>query len=196
MTGFGLKLWDDLSFGAIWMNAAMDPNHPEAEKAKKLHSFAAGAMAQAVRLNLALGPQLTELASAVALNEDAMKRCARPCPRRARSSRPMSMPIRRRQTWTCRSRERPSACSVPSATSTSSILAMRAIPCAAARCWGSSTTVCRRSTAAVPAASAIPMPTQHRSRPISASCVRACSRRRWPSPISTARSATTPASCC
>ena len=46
------------------MSAAMDPNHPEAKKAKKLHSFAAGAMAQALRLNLALSPQLTELAEA------------------------------------------------------------------------------------------------------------------------------------
>ena len=73
MTGFGMKLWDDLSFGAIWMSAAMDPKHPEAEKAKKLHTFAAGAMAEALRLNLALGPELTELANAMALNDDAMK---------------------------------------------------------------------------------------------------------------------------
>src|SRR3982075_273834 len=72
MTGFGMKLWDEFSFGAIWMNAAMDPKHPEAEKAKKLHGFAAGAMAQALRLNLALGPELMELASAMALNKDAM----------------------------------------------------------------------------------------------------------------------------
>src|SRR3981081_2607463 len=69
MTGFGMKLWDEFSFGAIWMNAAMDPKHPEAEKAKKLHGFAAGAMAQALRLNLALGPELMELASALALNK-------------------------------------------------------------------------------------------------------------------------------
>jgi len=73
MAGFGLKIWDDFSFGAIWMNAAMDPNHPEAKNAKKLHTFAANAMAEAVRLNLALGPHLSELASAVALNQDAMK---------------------------------------------------------------------------------------------------------------------------
>jgi hypothetical protein len=73
MTGFGMDLWDDFSFGAIWMNAAMDPNHPEAEKAKKLHSFAAGAMAQALRLNLALGPDLMELANVMALNADAMR---------------------------------------------------------------------------------------------------------------------------
>jgi L-ascorbate metabolism protein UlaG (beta-lactamase superfamily) len=72
MTGFGMRLWDEFSFGAIWMNAAMDPKHPEAEKAKKLHGFAAGAMAQALRLNLALGPELMELASAMALNKDAM----------------------------------------------------------------------------------------------------------------------------
>ena len=73
MTGFGLKLWDELSFGAIWMSAAMDPDHPEAKKAKKLHSFAAEAMTQAVRLNLALGPGLMELAESLALNADAMK---------------------------------------------------------------------------------------------------------------------------
>ena len=73
MAGFGMKLWDDFSFGAIWMSAAMDPKHPEAEKAKELHSFAAAAMAEALRLNLALGPELLELAEAVALNENAMK---------------------------------------------------------------------------------------------------------------------------
>jgi hypothetical protein len=76
MTGFGMDLGDDISFGAIWMNAAMDPSHPEAKKAKKakkLHSFAAGAMAQALRLNLALGPALTELANVMALNADAMR---------------------------------------------------------------------------------------------------------------------------
>jgi hypothetical protein len=72
MTGFGMDLWDDFSFGAIWMSAAMDLNHPEAKRARKLHGFAAGAMAQAVRLNLALGPELKELAAAMALNETAM----------------------------------------------------------------------------------------------------------------------------
>lgn len=72
MTGFGMKLWDELSFGAIWMSAAMDLNHPESKRAKKLHSFAANAMERAVRLNLALGPQLMELAAALALNKAAM----------------------------------------------------------------------------------------------------------------------------
>jgi hypothetical protein len=72
MTGFGMKLWDGLSFGAIWMSAAMDLKHPEAKRAMKLHAFAADAMQQAVRLNLALGPQLTELAAALALNKAAM----------------------------------------------------------------------------------------------------------------------------
>ena len=73
MTGFGMKLWDDLSFGAIWMSAAMDLDHPEAKRAKKLHSFAANAMEQALRLNLALSPPLMELAASLALNKDAMK---------------------------------------------------------------------------------------------------------------------------
>ena len=72
MTGFGLDLWGGLSFGAIWMSAAMDLNHPEAKRAKKLHSFAANAMEQALRLNLALSPPLMELAASLALNKNAM----------------------------------------------------------------------------------------------------------------------------
>lgn len=72
MTAFGMKLWDELSFGAIWMSAAMDLNHPEAKRAKKLRSFAAGAMERVLRLNLAVGPQLMELAAAMALNKNAM----------------------------------------------------------------------------------------------------------------------------
>jgi beta-lactamase superfamily II metal-dependent hydrolase len=72
MTGFGMKLWDGLSFGAIWMSAAMDLNHPESKRATKLHGFAAGAMERAVRLNMALDPQVMELAAAMALNKNAM----------------------------------------------------------------------------------------------------------------------------
>ena len=73
MTGFGLDIWGGLSFGAIWMSAAMDLNHPESKRAKKLHSFAANAMAEVERLNLALSPQLQELAASLALNKNAMK---------------------------------------------------------------------------------------------------------------------------
>ena len=72
MTGFGMKLWSELSFGAIWMSAAMDLKHPEAKRATKLHGFAAGAMERAVRLNMALGPPLMDLAAAMALNTAAM----------------------------------------------------------------------------------------------------------------------------
>jgi hypothetical protein len=81
MTGFGMDLWDELSFGAIWMSAAMDLNHPEAKRTKKLHAFAAGAMAEALRLNLALGPDLMELASAMALNAGAMTNLRETLPR-------------------------------------------------------------------------------------------------------------------
>jgi hypothetical protein len=84
MTGFGLKIWDDLSFGAIWMNAAMDPSNSQAKNAHRLHGFAAAAMAEAVRLNLALGPQLSELAAALALNADAMQNLRVTLPKRCR----------------------------------------------------------------------------------------------------------------
>jgi hypothetical protein len=73
MTGFGLDIWDGISFGAIWMNAAMDLKHPESKKAQKLHNFAVSAMERALQLNRALGPELTDLANALAANEDAMK---------------------------------------------------------------------------------------------------------------------------
>ncbi|QEN88671.1 metallohydrolase [Labrys sp. KNU-23] len=72
MTGFGLKIWDDFSFGAIWMSAAMDLDHPESQRAAKLHSLATKAMERALALNLALSPPLRELANAMALNKDAM----------------------------------------------------------------------------------------------------------------------------
>jgi hypothetical protein len=80
MTGFGLDLWKGLSFGAIWMSAAMDLNHPESTRAKKLHTFAVAAMTQALRLNLALGPELAELASVMAANEDAMQNLRKTLP--------------------------------------------------------------------------------------------------------------------
>jgi hypothetical protein len=73
MIGFGLDIWDGLSFGAIWMSAAMDLSHPESTRTKKVHSFAVAAMAQALRLNLSLGPELSELALAMASNEDALQ---------------------------------------------------------------------------------------------------------------------------
>jgi len=72
MAGFEQKIWDDFSFGAIWMTAAMDPKHPEAKKARKLHSFAANAMSRALAFNNALGPELLQVAEAMALNSDAL----------------------------------------------------------------------------------------------------------------------------
>lgn len=83
MLGFGMDLWAGISFGAIWMNAAMDPKHPQAKKARALHGFAAQAMARALQLNVAMSPQLRELASAVALNKDAMKNLRETFPKRS-----------------------------------------------------------------------------------------------------------------
>lgn len=84
MTGFGMDLWEELSFGAIWMSAAMDLNHPEAKRTKKLHAFAAGAMAEALRLILALGPDLMELANAMALNAGAMTNLRETLPKKSK----------------------------------------------------------------------------------------------------------------
>jgi beta-lactamase superfamily II metal-dependent hydrolase len=80
MTGFGLDIWDELSFGAIWMSAAMDLNHPESTRTKKLHGFAASAMTRALQLNIALGLELTELARVMAANDDAMNNLRKTLP--------------------------------------------------------------------------------------------------------------------
>lgn len=70
--GFTPNLWADFSVGALWMSAAMDPDHPEAKNARQLHAFAGDVVEQTQRLNFS--PELEGLFAAYAAKNDvAMK---------------------------------------------------------------------------------------------------------------------------
>lgn len=72
--GFGLDAFEGLAIGQIWMNSAMDPQHPQAGKTHALRSMATTAMRRLASLNLALSPDVRELVALFALdNDDAMQ---------------------------------------------------------------------------------------------------------------------------
>jgi len=72
--GFGLPVFKRLAIGQIWMNAAMDPAHPQAEKTFALRGLAALAMRGLASQHLALAPELEELVALFSLdNDDAMR---------------------------------------------------------------------------------------------------------------------------
>ena len=70
--GFDPDLFEDIQIGNIWLSAAMDPAHPQAEETHELHSFAETTMQ---RMNqLSLSPQLRSMVSLYSLNNaDAVK---------------------------------------------------------------------------------------------------------------------------
>jgi glyoxylase-like metal-dependent hydrolase (beta-lactamase superfamily II) len=59
--GFTERRFKDIKIENLWLSAAMDEKHPQAAKTRKLRSFAAQAMQQVARLNLALSPELQNL---------------------------------------------------------------------------------------------------------------------------------------
>jgi hypothetical protein len=61
ISGFDPDLFDDIKIESIWMNAAMDPDHPQAQQSLQLHELATTAMRNIASLNLALSPALDEL---------------------------------------------------------------------------------------------------------------------------------------
>jgi hypothetical protein len=74
--GFGVitQAFQGLKIESLWMNTAMDPDHPQAQQALRLHRLASNAMRNVARMNLALSPELQELAALYAAdNDDAMK---------------------------------------------------------------------------------------------------------------------------
>ena len=74
MAGFSKDFFKDIAIGNIWMNTAMNPDHPQAELTLRLHSLATMAMRNIASLNLALGPELRDLVALYGLiNDDAMK---------------------------------------------------------------------------------------------------------------------------
>jgi beta-lactamase superfamily II metal-dependent hydrolase len=70
IAGFDPKLFAPFRIGAIWMNAAMDPNHPKAGKTRSLHAFATAAMRGVAGLGLALSPELENLVSSFSIDND------------------------------------------------------------------------------------------------------------------------------
>lgn len=74
IAGFDPKLFENIEVGAVWMNCAMNPNHPQAKQTKKVNGFAERAMRGLAAMSDTLSPQLLELTSVFEIsNADAMK---------------------------------------------------------------------------------------------------------------------------
>lgn len=70
ISGFDPDLFENIRIESIWMNAAMDPDHPQAEHTLMLHRLATVAMRQVASLNLALSPELEDLAALFGIDND------------------------------------------------------------------------------------------------------------------------------
>ena len=68
IAGFDPKLFANIDVGAVWMNCAMDPKHPQAKKTRKLRRVAAAAMRGLEALGPSLGPRANELLSVFEIN--------------------------------------------------------------------------------------------------------------------------------
>jgi hypothetical protein len=71
IAGFDPDTFEHIQIGQIWMNTAMDPDHPQAGKTMKLHRFATNAMRNIASLNLALTPELQDLVGLYSVDNDA-----------------------------------------------------------------------------------------------------------------------------
>ena len=71
IAGFDPDVFENIRIERIWMNTAMDPNHPQAEQTLRLHALATTAMRNIASLNLSLSPELAELAALYAVDNDA-----------------------------------------------------------------------------------------------------------------------------
>ncbi len=61
--GFDPDVFKNIKIESLWMNTAMDPQHPQAGRTNQLHALATIAMRNIASLNLALSPELQELAA-------------------------------------------------------------------------------------------------------------------------------------
>ena len=71
IAGFDPDLFKKVKIEHIWMNSAMDLNHPQAAQTLRLHQLATRAMRNIARLNLALSPELADLVALYAVDNDA-----------------------------------------------------------------------------------------------------------------------------
>lgn len=70
IAGFDPDFFENIKIENIWMNAAMDPDHPQAELAFRLHALATTAMRNIASLNLSLSPELEELVALYGIDND------------------------------------------------------------------------------------------------------------------------------
>ena len=68
--GFDPDSFETIEIGAIWLSAAMDPNHPQAERTHALHSLAEREMRAIAAQGLALSPELEGLVSLYGIRND------------------------------------------------------------------------------------------------------------------------------
>ena len=194
MTGFGMKLWDDLSFGAIWMSAAMDLDHPEAEAGEEASQLCGRRDGAGVEAQSGARPAIDGACRRAGAQQERDDDAARDAAQGKQDQADLcSCEVEQGRTRSAARGTPPSACWDPRKTSTSTIWARKAIR-RCARLGFIDTGLPDPSTA-------VPEEQRFRRRrisipPTSASCARACCRPRSPLPISTARSATIPASCC
>lgn len=80
--GFDPQAFEDIAVKHVWLTAAMDPNHPQAEGTAQLNRFAAAAMQEVEARGLALSPELQDLVSLFSIdNEGALEALRETLPR-------------------------------------------------------------------------------------------------------------------
>jgi hypothetical protein len=70
IAGFDPELFAKIKIDHIWMNAAMDPEHPQAGRTLELHRLATTAMRNLASQNLALSPELEDLVALYEISND------------------------------------------------------------------------------------------------------------------------------
>lgn len=68
--GFDPGDFADIRVDAVWLSAAMNPNHPQAEKSMALSDFATRSMREVEAQGLALSPALADLVSLFSVSND------------------------------------------------------------------------------------------------------------------------------
>jgi hypothetical protein len=70
IAGFDPALFANIKIENLWMNTAMNPQHPQAERSLQLQRLATAAMRNIASLNLALDPDLAELVAVYGVDND------------------------------------------------------------------------------------------------------------------------------
>jgi hypothetical protein len=70
IAGFDPVLFENIRIDNIWMNAAMDPEHPQASNTLRLHRLATNAMRKVASLDFAMSPELQELVGLYGVEND------------------------------------------------------------------------------------------------------------------------------